>query len=130
MGVFAFAAKKKSGTTYLGVHTNSYTCGFEIDETGAGEVRGSLARWTQRLPAPAAPAVEAPSPAPTPEPAGPGRAECRGVCRPEGTVALMKIEDLTPEQRERAEEIRLTTPLWDLPWTGSEGFSGPGFWFL
>ena len=69
MGVFAFAAKKKSGTTYLGVHTNSYTCGFEIDETGAGEVRGSLARWTQRLPAPAAPAVEAPPPAPTPEPA-------------------------------------------------------------
>ena len=70
LNIFAFAAKKKlSITTYLGVHTNSYTCGFELHKTRAGQVRGSLTRWTQRLPAPAAPAVEAPPPAPTPEPA-------------------------------------------------------------
>jgi len=70
LNIFAFAAKKKlSTTTHLGVHTNSYTCGFELHKTGAGQVRDSLARWTQRLPASAAPAMETTPPAPTPEPA-------------------------------------------------------------
>jgi hypothetical protein len=51
MGVFAFAAKKKSGTTYVGVRTGSYTCGFELEKVGAGDVRGRIARWTKQLPA-------------------------------------------------------------------------------
>ena len=61
--------KGSDDTTHLSVVTNSYTCGFGIYRTGASEVRSSLARWTEWLPAPAAPAVEAPLPAPTPKPA-------------------------------------------------------------
>lgn len=55
MGIFALAAKKKTGTTYLGVQTEGYTAGFEMEGTGAGEVRAKIAPWTQRLSPPPVP---------------------------------------------------------------------------
>ena len=51
--VVEVVVKGSDDTTHLSVVTNSYTCGFGIHRTGASEVRSSLARWTEWLPAPA-----------------------------------------------------------------------------
>jgi hypothetical protein len=63
--VIEVVVEGSNDTAQLSVSTRSYTCGFKIHKTEADEVRSLLARWTEWLPAPVAPAVEVPPPAPT-----------------------------------------------------------------
>jgi hypothetical protein len=63
IGVFAFAAKKKTSEAYLQLDTAELSVAFVVPKVSAGELRGQLAQWIHRIPEPKS--VEAP-PTPTP----------------------------------------------------------------
>jgi hypothetical protein len=65
LGPLGLAAKKTTSDAYMHVETASYSVGFQIPKTSAGELRSKLGRWTSRLPAPQ---IDVPSPPPPPGP--------------------------------------------------------------